>query len=107
MTAMAIGCMRAKNMSAGPDAAMYPCAHFGDGALDVVTVGDVPEIEFFRRAFCVVFRGKRDTGVEAEYVKATEVLMESVPGQTNFDTILMLFGCPGTTRVERLGESSL
>jgi hypothetical protein len=62
VTALAIGCMRGRNMSVGPDAAMYPYAHFGDGALDVVAVGDVPDIEFFRRAFCVVMRGKVDTG---------------------------------------------
>ena len=34
----------------------------------MVAVGDVPEVEFFRRAFCVVMRGKVDTGYLHEYV---------------------------------------
>jgi diacylglycerol kinase family enzyme len=78
VTALSIGTMRGKNMSASFDAALYPFAHFADGALDVVAAGDISDLEFFRRTFCIIFRGRRDDGPEAEYVKATEVHMESV-----------------------------
>eukprot|EP00037_Helgoeca_nana_P027658 m.318084 g.318084 ORF g.318084 m.318084 type:complete len:301 (-) comp27567_c0_seq15:105-1007(-) len=79
VTALSIGTMRGKNMSASFDAALYPFAHFADGALDVVAAGDISDLEFFRRTFCIIFRGRRDDGPEAEYVKATEVHMEYTP----------------------------